>query len=303
MNNFKNVKKRLGIIALVFFYSLTSNTAQAGDIVTQWNFDTWADFTGATYEGVGGGTTFTGPHELSWGVDGADFTTAGTGRSGLTIGTGVMGGDRFGGGNVLGFINTIIGGVPGPNQAAKGISATHWNNPLTAPVDSLLSGILTDNLTLEAVLPNGGPVQAAPQIAIDFKFQETPNAGTNGVCLDGSAPPAAGCPDIFGFEGSAALGIPFNYDGNEYGLNILVFDANGGSAPFQTLDDGYCSALGLNNGCSGLVTPESAFTSFQFGFNISHVGVSTVPEPSSLVLLAGAMMLFGAKKRKFNILK
>ncbi|MGB1199112.1 MAG: THxN family PEP-CTERM protein [Thalassotalea sp.] len=304
MNNLKSFKKALGMMSL----ALVCSSANAGQIVTEWDFSTWAEFTGSTFS-TGNGATTQLANELSWGWDDltADFTNAtgdaSTNRSAITLGTGTIDDTRLGGGAVSGSIDTYINGSGGTD--GMGISATHWNNPLNSAFSTLTSGILTDYLTLQASSPYVGSIEDAPTLAIDFKFLETPNNGTAGVCLNGVSTNAypSGCPDIFGFESSLTTGIPFEYDENVYGLNILVFDADGNAATFSQLGAGYCGALGLSDTCVGLVTAENATTSFQFGVNINYLREASVPEPSTLLLLAGGLMLVGASKRKINVLK
>lgn len=300
MDNFILLKKRLGIVAALFI-ALMAKSAYAGPIVTNWDYDTWAEFTASSFTGAAG--TSAGLYELVWGANSGDYqdNTAGAtaSQSAITIGDGPSGDDRFGGGNVTGNVNTIIGGgAPSAGEIGIGISTTHWNNILSGGFNSLTGGTLTDYLRLDAVVPETGGFQSAPTVGIEFKFQETPNSGSGGVCQDGSAVPANGCPDIFGFEADLTVGIPFVYDGNLYGIDVLVFDEFGGAAPIAALDAGYCSALGFAGACRGLVTDEQAHTTFQFGFDIRHV--RSVPEPNSLFLLAMAMIFFGAKKYKLN---
>lgn len=307
MNSLKFLKKQLGIVLTIMICFLTATTVQAGPIVTEWSYDTWAEFTASTFSS-GGGTTSESLYELSWGSGSGDYTnpnqSSGSSRSALTLGDGPSGDDRFGGGNVTGMVDTIMGGgAPTGDEVGTGISATHWNNTLSGTFATLTGGTLTDYLTLDAATPDTGGVASAPTIAIDFKFQETVNNPGGGFCLDGSSSGdyTGGCPDIFGFQADLTVGLPFVYDGNIYEIDVLVFDENGGAAPIAELDSGYCGALGFAGPCAGLVTNEEAHTTFQFGFDIRYL--RTVPEPSSLILLAIAILFLGTRKQGINIRK
>jgi hypothetical protein len=306
MDNLLNFKKWIGTLLIALLCTFSASVVHAGDIVTEWSFSTWAEFSDPTWSGASG-TLHSSDFELSWGADDGDITNdflhtdrvSGDSRSALTIGDGPSGDDRHGGGVVFGTVETIVGGDPG--TVGVGISATHWNNTIS-DFSTLTGATLTDFLDLDALVPDTGGVESAPTIGIDFKFQETVNNPGSGSCLDGSASAGyiGGCPDVFGFNGDLTMGIPFAYDGNLYNINILVFDENDIPAPFAMLDDGYCTALGLANGCSGLITSEKMHTTFQFGFNISHESAITVPEPSSIFLLAIAMIVLAANKRQFH---
>jgi len=308
MNNLKFIKKQIGIIATILVCSLTVITVQAGPIVIDWEYDTWAEFTAWDFSD-GTGTTSGSDYELSWGAGDGDFENpnqaTGSSRSALTIGDGPADEHRTGGGHVTGTVDTMVGPPPPTgSEIGIGISATHWNNTLSGSFATLTSGTLTDYLTLDATTPESGGVKSAPTIAIEFEFQETTNSGdSDGNCLDGStsASHTGGCPDIFGFQADLTVGIPFLYDANLYMIDILVFDESGGASPIGALDSGYCSALGFVGACAGLVTGEEAHTTFQFGFDIRHV--RSVPEPSSLILLAIAILFLGARMHGINMTK
>jgi len=298
MNNYELQKKWREVFILVIILSFIPVKAYAGVIVTEWDFDTWAEFTASGFS-AGTGTTTSDLYELSWGDGGGDFTTPTStpsdNRSALTVGTGTSGDSRFGGGHATGEVMTILGGgapTP-PSEIGLGISMTHWNNTISGSFSTLGSGTLTDHLTLAAKTPFVGAVEPAPTIDIIFKFLETPNSGSGGECLDGSlvSDHSGGCGDLFGIDGLSTVGIPFYYDGNTYGLDVLVFDEFGGAAPIAALGEGYCTALGLSSTCVGFVTPESEHTSLQFGFTVRHV-----PEPNTIALFALAL-IFLANKR------
>ncbi|GLX77771.1 hypothetical protein tinsulaeT_11110 [Thalassotalea insulae] len=298
MNKTNRVSCWRTIIISAVCYLSTLTSVQAGVIVTEWEFDTWAEFTAASFTG-GTGTTNFSDYELSWGADGGDYASptgdASDNQSALTIGTGTSGDDRFGGGHVTGTVDTILGFAPPtpPDEIGLGVSMTHWNNPINSNFSFLSSGTLTDHLTLTALSPYAGSTEPAPTLDIMFNFLETPNAGSGGFCLDGSAVPAAGCGDLFGFDNISTSGIPFTYDGVDYGLDILVFDEFGGAAPIEALGADYCAALGLSATCVGFVTPEDEHTSLQFGFSVRQV-----PESSTIALLAIALISLSLRKQK-----
>src|SRR5665647_1237657 len=128
--------KSSGVLAVsALALALSSGFAQATP-VTQWNYSTNANFTAATFQTGGSGTTSQTSDVLSWGAPGGNFQintgNADTNQSGLTIGSGPTGNARLGGGPVTGSVFTTIGGTPSIflGQIGLGTSLTHWNNPI-----------------------------------------------------------------------------------------------------------------------------------------------------------------------------
>ena len=128
----KNSMLTLSVIAL----SLASGFAQAAMVET-WTYSTNATFSNPTWEASGGGTQITTDSELSWGGTG-NFqtpTTSGVNRSALTVGN-FINGSLIGGGpaqSTAGALTTNIDGTLTGSEIGKGISFTHWNNPLINP--------------------------------------------------------------------------------------------------------------------------------------------------------------------------
>lgn len=289
-------------IALVAALSGLSGSANAA-LVTQWNYSTNAQFLGATYETGGAGTSITNPYELSWGSDGGDFQDpsddATENRSALTVGSGDSGNARIGGGPVTGSIATTIGSSS--LNVAPGVSLTHWNNPISAAFNTLLTGSLFDTLTLTPTAwdpgtdPDPGVVNA-PSITFNFDFRETPNEGP---CAGGTATP---CGDLFGFAGIPNLNQAFTLAGIEYFAQVFVLGPGGGASPISFLNAGQCSALGFSGVCQGFLTAEDAATTAQFAFAITTERIPvTVPEPGTVALLGLGLLGIGANLRRRKI--
>jgi len=288
----KGVIFATGILVL----NALSTSAHAGLIVTEWSYSTDATFSNAVF-GAGTGTTIATDYELSWGAapppapPAPYYTNTTSGRSALTVGSGDTGSDRYGGGPVVGSVDTMFGpGMPSGSEIGLGVSFTHWNNSMSTDFATLLSARVTDTLTLTPVLPAAGPAIPAPTLLFDFEFRETLNAGP---CAGGTPTP---CGDLFGFSGTPTLNLPLFYDGNHYLVDVLILGPGLTPSPIGFLNDGQCAALGFNTGpsgmrCQGFLTPEAAHTTVQFGFSIR-----AVPEPGTILIMAIGLLFLVSRQ-------
>lgn len=178
--------------------------------------------------------------------------------------------------------------------------------PVVVHNNFVITGETLDSTTAQdyvVLSPLGGGGDQIQQITFGIDFQETTNnAGDPGACPAGVAYNEFGCGDIFALSGGL-LGVPTILNGSIVAFLIDNFILDGYSydvfitAPgLGVLTDAACAAVGETSGCIGFTTFENQVNAFQLAFAI--IASENIPEPATLALFAGSLLLMGLVRRR-----
>lgn len=261
------MKKLLKTTALACAMMLPQ-LAHAG-LVTQWEYEIASEWTGATYEASGLGTTSTTSSVLSWGATGGSYDTAPKDRSALVISNSpAMGNDLVT--NSMAYVLTNV--------------ITHFNNVLAGGTMSLETALLKTTLKLKPFLPVPGPALPTKELDFTIRFTETANDANCGFDSDSN------CDDIFVIE-IGNLVNSFTYDGFKYTTTIIETTAS-----LTGLSPAACIEAGALPGCLGFKTIEKAATDAQFGLLIDAVEVSEPAGTAALGLGLLSLFMYGRRR-------
>ena len=242
--------------------------AHAG-LVTQWEYEISSEWTGATYEPTGDGSTSTTSSVLSWGAAGGSYNSNPKNRSALVIGNNPAAGSDLMTNSMAYVLTNVI---------------THFNNVLAGGTMSLQTALLKTTLKLKPFLPVPGPALPPKELDFTIRFTETPNDANCGFDS------ASNCDDIFVIE-IGNLVNSFTYDGFKYTTTIIETTAS-----LTGLSPAACIEAGALPGCLGFKTIENAATDAQFGLLIDAI---EVPEPAGTAALGlGLLSLFMYGRRR-----
>jgi hypothetical protein len=271
------------ILTGIAFSSLCVAFTSSATPITSWDFIVDTAFTSAAYTtGTGTptatntNTLFNAPTTLSWGESVQSSLDVSSGNNGTVAGTGLASGT--------------------PVQTSL---LTHNNIAIDGDSSVLLNATLSTVLQL---VPNGVPLPLAvlpPALAFNVFFKETPN---NSSCSYIVVPCSN---DIFVM--TMPLGVSFNAGTGTvnqqftigqytYNTELKIVGTTPGSG-LAVLSDDICARVpGAGNGCIGLTTVEGLSNNFQ-----TLMTISTIPEPTTILLLSLALFGIAASSRNKHI--
>jgi len=180
--------------------------------------------------------------------------------------------------------------------------------PVLTHNNFVISGTSLDRAAAEdyvVLSPFGGGADQVQEITFGILFEETDNSLSGLACPSG-AENALGCGDIFVLSGGL-LGVPTIVNGGELAFLIDSFVRDGyvydvflqeSLGALGVLSDAACAATTppSPSGCIGFTTFEGESNSFQLQFAI--LASEAIPEPATIALLAGSLLLMGVVRRK-----
>lgn len=251
----KALKKFLTVLTIsTLGFAFTSNAA----LITVWDYEVDSAFTAFAPGAVVGSdqnTFWTAPTTLSWGN---------SSNSSLVIGSSNPNGNST--------------GMASTNGALVQTSTMTHNN-------FVINGTTLDNATLSSRLtltPNtpAGPALTPLDLVFGINFLETVNAEP---CVVGSVIP---CRDIFAISPVGPFNQGFVLDGYNYNIELIV----DGLGPLS--DEACTAAFGVaTSGCEGFTTIEGQANNFAVNMRITAIQTTSIPEPSTILLLS--LALFG----------
>ena len=188
------------------------------------------------------------------------------------------------------------------NAVTFGLGPVVVHNNFVITGTALNSTAAQDNVVLS---PFGGGDDQVQDITFGIDFQETPNNPSSpAACPAGVAFNSFGCGDIFALSGGL-LGLPTILNGSivaflidSFVLDTYIYDVYITAPGLDVLSDAACVAVGGagNEGCIGFTTFENQANAFQLAFAI--VAREAIPEPATIALLAGSLLLMGLVRRR-----
>ena len=254
--------------------------------------DSLTTYTGSTADDS---SNIDGNTKLQWGND------IGNGQSSLVVNPEV--GDSESASGDLTNGNVLVSEDVNATTFALGPVLVHNNFTIGLDNTVLQSASAQDYVVLDPSPADGNDAEEQT-VEFGILFEETQNSLTGAACPSGIEN-TAGCGDIFVLSGGL-LGLPtiFNFGAdiaflvdsfirNGYLYEVFLKEATG---QLTGLSEVACTAAGADEGCIGFVTAEGLSNSIQLEFAI--LATEAVPEPATIALLAGSLLLMGLVRRR-----